>query len=212
MEKSDINLEFAHVEFNTQFDKRQVLASAMIAQRLLTDFTKRGLICSVCVLIDDKHAGRKLTNSDIAPFLSYISEHVSRIDYICYESKLTEYKEEMFDCLMPDYKQKVRHKVLNYEEKNGRIACSHDIAIWHLMRLGYILGDATTLLPVGAVRHHFSFPPFHAKRVVSVLSKTDSDPERSAESDILKFCYDKSILHQIERIYFDPLTGKVVLN
>ena len=210
MFKSNINIEFADVEFKTEFDKGQVLASARIARDLVSVLTGEGHTCSVCILIDDKHAGRRLKISDVAPFLTYVSQHMPRIDYICYESRLTEYKEDMFQCVLPNYRDRVQQKVLGYEDRHGRIACSHDIAIWHLMRLGYIMDDATTLVPVGAFMGRMSLPPFHADRLISVLSETDRTPEQQAQDDILKFCYDDSIASKINRVYFDPVSGEVI--
>jgi hypothetical protein len=210
LEKADINLEFAHVEFKSRFDKEQVLASVRIAQDLLTRFNNEGLTCSISILIDDKHAEHRLTIGDVAPFLAFLSQHITRIDYICYESRLTDYKEEMFSFLIEEHRDRIRQKVLDYEAKHGKIACSQDIAIWHLMRLGYILGDANTIVPVGALMRGSQLPPFQAQRLISILGENDREPEEIAKADILRFSRDGSVLSRIERIYFHPVTGNAI--
>lgn len=208
MKKLDINIEFAHVSFNKHYDKKQVYLSAEIAKRLLEKFNEQNLVCSTSILIDDKHTNEKLNVEDVTPFIDYASQNID-IDYICYESHLTNYKKEMFKCILENRVEKIQEKILSYEESHGKIACSHDIAIWHLMRLGYIRAVASTIVPVGACSER-QIPPFPAEKVISILVKSDKKPEEQAEKEILRYCKEVDIIDRIKRIYYDSISGDII--
>jgi hypothetical protein len=204
MKISDINIEFAHVEFDgSRFDERIVAESARIATQLVTRYEKKGLTCCTCILIDDKNVGRIATRS-LQKFLDFVGRHITRVDYICYEGQLPRYLDCIFENIKEQKRDFVAGKVYSYSHRHDKIACSHDIAIWHLMRLGFINNiDASTLFPVSALQG-FGRPqaPFIAKRVISILSNIHRQHEEKAVHDILRFSKEPGITNKIERIYF----------
>ena len=202
MEMGDVNLEFAHVSFACdEFNHEQVTRSARLALKLLNRYRQEGLACSMSILIDDKHVRKRLTTAEVRPFLRIASRHVRQIDYICFEKRLPRYKNHLLRQIRPEKRAHVAEEMLRYRKRHGRIGCSHDIAIWHLMRLGLIQGaDVGTVVPVGALQA--ASPPFVARRAVSVLCASDKEPEDRAIHDILRHCIDDGVLGRIERIYF----------
>ncbi|MBK8810460.1 MAG: hypothetical protein IPN69_06950 [Acidobacteria bacterium] len=209
MHKADINIEFAHIAFNADFDKEQVAFSSKIAAQQLSKLRDEGQICSVSILIDDKFTRHQLTlQEDVIPFIDFVSQHID-IDYICYESSLSKYMDALFACISDKYRNRISDKLRDYEAKHdGKIACSHDIAIWHLVRLGHIKTDAKTIVPVGGLRNR-KLQPFQANKVISILSESDRKPEETAVKEILRFCKDTDVVSRIQRIFFDPLSGEI---
>jgi hypothetical protein len=201
---SDYNLEFAHVMLTERsFNKDEVVKSAELAKREFERIKKGGSTCTVCILIDDKHVKRKLSYKHIPAFRDFVTQHFPRVDYICFEKDLPKYKEKIFGKLRPESKDHVEAEIWRYQKKHRKLACSHDIAIWHMIRLGLINDiDAATLPPVGWGVRQGNTPPFVARRIISVLSQKDEAPEQRAYEDILRHCIDQTAVKNIKRIYY----------
>jgi hypothetical protein len=201
---SDYNLEFAHVMLTGRsFNRDEVLKSAEIAKQELERIQTNGSTCAVCILIDDKHVEHKLTYKDLPVFRDFVTQHFSRVDYICFEKDLSKYKEKIFEKLRPESRDHVEAEIWRYQKTHRQLGCSHDIAIWHMIRLGLINDiDAATLIPVGWGVRQGRSPPFVARRIISILSRKDEDFEKKAYEDILKQCIDESAIRNIERIYY----------
>jgi hypothetical protein len=201
---SDYNLEFAHVMLTDRsFSRDEIVKSARLAKHELQKIAGRGLSCAVCILIDDKHVKRQLSYKHIPAFRDFVNEHFPRVDYICFEKDLPKYKEKIFDNLRPESRDHVEAEIWRYQKKHRKLGCSHDIAIWHMIRLGLINDvDAATLPPVGWGLCHDRTPPFVARRVISILSEKDEMFEKKAHDDILRHCIDQRAVQSIERIYY----------
>jgi len=202
---SDYNLEFAHIalEGGTRFDEGEVKKSAGLAAKELAAIEKRGATCSVCILIDDKHVSARLTYRDMAAFRDVVISCFPRVDYIFFEKNLPKFKEQIFPNIKEERRDNVEADLWRYQKKHRRLGCSHDIAIWHLMRFGLINSiDAAMLPPVGWGEANSPVPPFVAKHIVSVLSKKDEEFEKRAVEDILKHCANPNLISSIRRVYY----------
>lgn len=209
---ADLNIEFAHFEFSGASGPGddEVRQSSLLASAAIERCTAAGMSYSTCVLIDDKHVRRSLEYSDIVPLLRSISRVGPDVDYICFESRLSLYKYALFDLIKTEKRAKIREDFERYERRHGRLACSQDIAIWHMMRLGCIRNiDVQTLVPVGAlhaVRGGVQ-PPFIASNVLSILHQRDSEPERRCETEILSHLEEPDLLGRIDREFYVSRNG-----
>lgn len=203
---SDFNLEFAHVaiEGGRRFDENEVRKSADIAAKELAALEKKGATCAVCILIDDKHVRARLTYREMTAFRDVVISCFPRVDYMFFEKNLPKFKEQIFPNIREDKRDKVEASLWRYQKTHRGLGCSHDIAIWHMMRLGMINGiDAAMLPPVGWGKARSPAPPFVAKNIVSVLSKKDEPFEKKAVEDILRHCEDSTAIDNIRRVYYE---------
>ena len=201
---SDYNMEFAHVALEGRsFNKEEVKKSAALALKELKRIQTEGSTCAVCILIDDKHVKARVTYKDIPAFRDFVMEHFPRVDYICFEKNLPKYKEQIFPNLQRNKLDHVEAEIWRYQRKHRKLGCSHDIAIWHMIRLGLINNIDAAMLPlVGWGSSKRSVPPFVARKLISVLSEKDQAFERKADEDILRFCNDSKAISNITRIYY----------
>lgn len=203
---SDFNLEFAHValEGGRRFDEDEVRKSAEIAVKELAVINEKGATCAVCILIDDKHVRARLTYREMTAFRDVVMSCFPRVDYIFFEKNLRKFEEQIFPNIREDKRDKVEAAMWRYQKTHRRLGCSHDIVIWHMMRLGMINGiDAAMLPPVGWGSARSPAPPFVAKKIVSILSKKDEVFEKKAFDDILRHCEDSRSVQNIRRVYYE---------
>jgi hypothetical protein len=203
---ANINIEFAHYEFTSSgganFDEMAIHRSAKIAKELYTACVDRSISCALSILIDDKHAVPPLTTEVVSRLLAIANDEIVA-DYICYESNLFLYKDQVLDLLPKKQRKEVWEDMQFYEKKDNIIPCSHDIAIWHLMRLGNIDNiQPSAIIPFG-VSVRKSPPLFQAKYAVSVLPGNYRAPEERADKSILKYCNVPDLAKHIVRVYFD---------
>lgn len=198
---ADFNLEFAHTPLHGEnFDKAAVIKSAELARRELRSIEHEGASCAVTILIDDKHVKSTLSYKDVTPFLNFVTKHFPRIDYISFEKNLSRHKDKVIEQLELGQRDHVAGSIWRYQRKHRKLGCSHDIAIWHMIRLGLINGiEAGTIVPFGANAHS---PPFVAHKLISILSEKDEPFERKAYQDILCHCINKKAVSRIQRVYY----------
>lgn len=200
----DVNIEFAHVDFdrNHEFSKEQLQSSIDAAENIIKNEIFAGHSCTTCILVDDKQVSHPpLSQESVLEFLNLATNQIP-VDYICFESNLPSYVDDLLEQVDEEHERLVRGKLEKYVHRTGRIGCSHDIAIWHLMRLGRIYPEPRHVIPVTAIlRSDSSSPPFFAKRVISVLSHVDEDAEIRARTEILQYCGDE-VIGQIESVYY----------
>jgi hypothetical protein len=186
----DVSIEFAHVDV-ASYDSSDIARSGRKASELAKYLTETSKSYSVVLLIDDKDSTSKMTPNDVGMLIHDASNWLP-VDYVVFESRLADYKLDLFESIQPAQKISVRKQVDRYEAKSGRLACSHDIAIWHLLRLGIIAPDASTVVPV-ASRDQYSTRSFFANSVVSILNEEDRDAENRAMNEILRYSRNESV-------------------
>ena len=194
----DVSIEFAHIDVSS-YDSTDVARSGQKAAQIAKFLTKESKTFSVSLLIDDKESAHRMTSYDVSLLMHEASNWLP-VDYVVFESRLVDYKLDLFDNIRDSHKLSVTKQVDRFEAKSGRLACSHDIAIWHLLRLGKISPDASTVVPVSS-RDRFKTMHFAARSVFSILNEADREPEERAMSEILKFCTDETVSSRINIEY-----------
>jgi hypothetical protein len=190
----DVSIEFSHVDVGL-YDTSDVARSGEKASQIATLLTEQSKTFSVALLIDDKDSAHQITPNDVSLLIHEASKWLP-VNYVVFESRLADYKLDLFECIEESHRVAIRKQVDRYEAKSGRLACSHDIAIWHLLRLGIIKPDASTVVPVVS-GDRYATRPFFARSIVSILSKEDREPEEKAMCDILRFSKDESVSSRI---------------
>lgn len=206
MKKADVNIEFAHTDFAVPLEdprsERDICISGELASKQLVAHQTMGLECTTSVLIDDKNCERPPTFDDVNHFLSMVALYGPPVDFVCFESMLPEYEAALVKSLRPPERLGAQTEIERYKRSHGGLGCSHDIAIWHLLRLG-ILGPvhpkSVTAISILASKR---IKPFFARKVVSVIPTQYRQYEDRAQRDILNLCEEEGIARQIELIYF----------
>lgn len=199
--RADVNIEFGHIEIdNGKYSKPELEKSVNVAIELLEKHKGNGLTCSVSMLVDDKKQSNPPDLSRVTSLIELISSRIV-VDYICFESRLVAYLDELYDSIKVEHVAKVRQSIESYLERNGRIACSHDIAIWHLLRLGKIRFRPEHIL---RTNEHIDrqVAPFVARQVISVLPRHYESQEAKAIDEVLKFCSSTDTHSLIKNHYY----------
>ena len=192
----DFNIEFSHVDVES-YDSFEVASSGAVAAQIAAKLDADNKTYSVSLLVDDKNSNERMAPEDISLLLLESSKWL-HVDYVVFESRLADYKLDLLENIQDSHRVSVKKLIERYESKSGRLACSHDIAIWHLMRLGKINADVSTVVPVSSHRGKM-VKPFYSRNVISVLSNQDREPEEKAITDVLCYCVDSSIVARIKR-------------
>jgi hypothetical protein len=207
------NIEFAHVTLNNkgEFNAEELRLSCSIAARLCDQLSNQGLSFVTSVLVDDEEFDQA-ADSDLVSNLLEQANRSLKIDYVCWESRLHRFSDQLLDLIATEKRANIAKKINRYIARHGHIACSHNIAIWQMIRLGaipYVGSDMIfPLQSTGAHSSNRTMPG--ADLAISVLSGFTNYmrvSEDIAEKDILSYVSDNSYLARIKRIYFDKSGG-----
>src|SRR3989344_9263442 len=162
----DYNVEFAHIYGNESFSHEHYQAS-QILKRKIEELEKNKQSYTTTILIDDYNPSEWILNVD--KFLEELKGSHTVPDHLAYESKLVPLK----DMVLELSSEQIRKGYNRYSnKKNGRVACSLLVAIWHLTRLG-IFSLPKDLLVNGN-------KPFSAKKLVTILPERYHNVEEKA--------------------------------
>jgi hypothetical protein len=202
------NVEFAHIELEKdgKFNPEYLQLSCDAAAYFCSELSQRGLSYTTSVLIDDEELGNRADISLVKDLLEQAKRSL-KIDFICWESRLHRHVSKLIDLIVPERRENIGSKIERYIKRHGHVACSHNIAIWHMLRLGaFAYEESDLIFPYtdNSSKQYQQMPS--AKFAVSILSGITNymqDSEFSAEKDILRFIEDNSYLDRIKRIYFN---------
>lgn len=201
-----INIEMAHISWAGPriYERFSNELNSSLALLKELNLDKSQFRISKSILIDDH---RILTNNKVDWFLKEISGFESLfadIDYLTFESDLKQLLTVFYSKLNPSASRSIQNNIERYIANSKRTACSHDIALWHCLRLGvfgyqglpvYQLDD-----PSRAKRNSLC-PSFCADRVASILNISNREHEEDAESDLLRHLNQVSS-QSIQRYYY----------
>ncbi len=196
----DVNIEFAHVLPIYPTAEMSFKASYRLLCEYISACRRRGESFSVSILIDDKENGREATYNWINSRLKARNFRHYEVLYWGIESELRSYKKKLYAALTEENRTQIVRRVESYLDKHGALACSHDIAIWHLLRLGVI-----SPLNSGGIRYRDIYRKlnskevrrFSARRIATILSDEEMGHETRSDNEILK--YIKSDAHLLGR-------------
>lgn len=198
----DWNLEVAHVNWALPNAGDSVAESIADAKDYIAGWTSRGERYVVCILVDDK----ELRIPDRAEWLRTTRRDYQALfemlDYVCFESDLVKLKDEFLKQLRPNQRGRIGREIERYRRKHGRVACSHDITIWHLLRLGLLASGNKSLHRVSTKRSpNAARLGFYARSALSILEEDDRAAEERAQ-EILKYCKNEDVLSRLEIVYY----------
>lgn len=189
---SKFNVEVAHLDWGAAPDhvRRELEESVALAVEYISSEADDTKAVVVSMLIDDKVVEILDRSSWItATFDAYGADLESLVDFICFESDLGRLREELLAKVVPKYRKGIQREIERYLRKHGQIACSHDISLWHLFRLGIIGSNPDnrpTVFPTQrAVQRKLSLSNFRAEKVVSFVNDEDMRAEHRAREEIL---------------------------
>jgi hypothetical protein len=199
-----ISLELGHTTLTRDrtFDHDELSRSCKLANRLRTCVVPATLSVVTTLLIDDKKIDARIRERRGGELTAYL-QRFAEIDYYCYERDLVAYVEPMLACLTPRVR-KTQREAIDRRRRNGyeTLACSVDVTIWHLLRLGILEDTEHVLRPLNADR------PYSGSEVtVSVLPDYLGDPEEKAAKRILKHLHGHpNVRNRVFPVFF-PVDG-----
>jgi hypothetical protein len=180
------------------FDRDELLLSCEVANRLRANFENDNIDVFSILLVDDKKVDLDI-RADLSDALTDYLRQFTKIDYYCYERDLAGYVNPMLGRLAPPARRLQKVAIERRFEKGiNTLACSVDVAIWHMLRLG-LIEDANRV-----VRYLDAIGPYSAADfVVSILPAYLQGPEEMAAEKILKFVkHDHDVRDRITPVYF----------
>ena len=187
MEKSDYNIEFAHIYINENFTSEHY-QSCKIAKDKKEELIKQGKNTVFTVLIDDYNPSDNIL--DIDGFFKEIEALGAKPDYAVYESKLTFYK----DTILSEMNGRIKKQYERYICNRGKCPCSFLIAIWHLIRLGLFNTDP--------IIKNLKEKPFAAKKIITILPQRYAGIEKRALEIIESTKYKNLVKNKLDYIFF----------
>lgn len=187
MKKSDYNIEFAHIYMNENFTVEHFKSAKLALEKILV-LQRQGKMITSTVLIDDYNPTDKIL--DVKKFVNELDSLGIRPNYLVYESKMVNFKEQ----LLSEMNERYRRKYLRYMENHDRIPCSFLVAIWHLMRLGIIEIDHVMAI--------HKAQPFIAHKIITILPQRYGSIEKKALEIINSTQFKNSIKDSAEFIFF----------
>lgn len=206
--KSSLNIEVAHVAVDeTQYiSKLQTAFESSFHVEKSLELSRYGFRAVRSLLVDDKRRSDLDRNQWFDEVTSALPEQFQSLDYITFESDLKNLLNTFYSRLRPDKQNTVKNDIERYLAKRKRTACSHDISLWHSMRLGALGGKGLPIFeivtPDGIESKLRS--SFVASNVCSILPTTDRNFEEDAETDILRHLdYRYADWRKVKRYFYE---------
>lgn len=197
-----INVEIAHVRtWSAQGGLASAEESLLIADEYCHGLQISAESLVLVVLVDDKVQPIRERESWLDEVTLRWPAVFSRIDFICFESDLSIIADIFIAQLRTQNRARRAREIERYRNKHGRIACSHDIAIWHSFRLGR-LGRHDQLIFPGSRGMHLDLGSFYCPNVVSILEEEDREDEARAREIMLEA--DDNGDFRVETIFYAP--------
>ena len=188
--KSTLNIEVAHVgvdepDYISKLDI--AFANSLEIENSLCLDKYRFRICR-SILIDDKRSPDFDRPEWFRLVHKHLPERLEMIDFVTFESDLKNLLNTFYSRLRHEKQVNVKNEIERYLAKRKRTACSHDIAVWHALRLGALGGKG---MPVYEIQSQNSGTSalsgsFVATNICSILPRTDRNHEEDAETNILR--------------------------
>lgn len=185
-------------------DRDELDRSCVLANQFRARFTSDALSVVTTLLIDDKRVDSAVRRKRGSELMTYLSQFTA-IDYYCYERDLAAYVESMLACLTPRVRRS-RREAIDRQRANGSetLACSIDVTIWHLLRLGIWEDTQRILRPLQATEAYSG-----SEVAVSVLPDHLGAPENAARRILKHLDRDRSVDDRIFPLFFPtgPITA-----
>ncbi|MCX6786118.1 MAG: hypothetical protein NTZ18_04715 [Candidatus Komeilibacteria bacterium] len=185
----DYNIEYAHIYTDQDFNLEQI-ASIEKTKEIIQDLEKRKKTYSLVVLIDDYHPHQ--IKFDQQAFVSKLKNFNLMPDYIAFESKLADYKDDILNSLPP----KEARELNKYLQKKEKLNCSFLIVGWYLLRLGFLPFKNQLAIKISK-----NEKPFCGQEIINILEKKYVSTEVNVSRTIKKSIF-KDSLKKINNIFY----------
>jgi hypothetical protein len=182
----DVSIEFGHMSLRAAEHGAIANETAAAASDLRAELLSRGWTVATQVLLDDKRAHLAAIEDLPAGVVVRLAQLDKKcpIDCIALESTLMPLHHELLERIDPQQRGRLSRSISEYLREAEVLACSHDVGIWHALRLGAL---STKEVPAWQVHLKPTTVPV-AQVAVSVLERVPSieSAERSARRTILR--------------------------
>jgi len=206
--RSTLNIEVAHVAVDgSNYLKRLELAfeaSAKVEKDLQFDRYNFRTVRSL--LVDEKRKQSLDREEWFAQVSREFPSYLKQIDYVAFESDLKNSLNSFYSRIRPDKQSSVKNNFERYLAKRKKTGCSHDIALWHSMRLGVLGRLALPIYEIvsGDAPEKGLRGSFLATNVCSILPVSDRNFEEDAETEILRHIDSRhGDWRKIKRYYYE---------
>lgn len=194
------NIEVAHLRSWLSAESRaSAEESLLIAEEWTHAADEPRLRPILSILVDDKALLIPDREAWLTDVQSRWPDVLARIDFLCFESDLSTIADLFIARLVTRSRGRRAREIERYRDKHGRIACSHDIAIWHSLRLG-LLGRHDHLVRRGP--HWSDGAGFYCSHAVSILDEENREDELRAAEILRESSDDRH--PRVETIFYAP--------
>ena len=197
----DWNLEVAHVNWASPAASFSIEEALATAREYTSDWSRSGKSFVICSLVDDKEFRISDRDAWLVEAERGHPELFRMLDYVCFESDLVTLKDEFLNQLQPRQRGRIDREIDRYRRKHGSVACSHDIAVWHMLRLGLLGSGDQIIRAIRRRRERDDLHSFYARSALSILEEEDREAEERA-SEILRYCTERDVTKRLELIYY----------
>jgi hypothetical protein len=185
----DYNIEYAHIYSDQDFNNEQI-ASINKTKEVINGLEKHKKTYSLVVLIDDYHPDQ--IKFDQQKFTNSLKDFGLVPDYITFESRLVDYKEDILNLLPANEVIKFN----KYFKKREKLNCSFLIVGWYFLRLGLLPLKDKLIIKISKNRK-----PFCGKEIINILDEKYTDTEESTHRIIKKTVF-KDAVTKIKKVFY----------
>lgn len=189
-DETDVCIEYAHVHIGNDgaFDVKMLQPTAQLAWALSDAFDRLGLKSRRVILFDDDLVLANRIEPAVERLLTELGPQFGP-DYLCFEKELRSCRDSLRLIFGESLSRKFIEGAERYYERHGCYACSRNIALWHLYRLGYLTCSSNTLCRKFVSKHAYEVANLGAAKViVSILHSVFADGEKRADREVLSLC------------------------
>ncbi len=202
----DVAIEYGHcvlLPAGGYDDHDELVRSAALGAQLRRRLERQDISSTLQVLVDDKRLPDDAVQAKQLGLKQLLRacETLLNPETFALESALAVLAPDFISQVIePARSHRVAKDFTRYATtRNGRLACSQDIAVWHALRLGLLDPDALLIAGLCLPRDI----PRPARVVVSILPGRFEEYEEHADKEYLRWCHDPSALQRVQRLYFD---------
>lgn len=207
----DVAIEYGHSQLlpSGGYDAYSELRmSAVYASDARARVEGMGFTTTVQMLVDDKRLGKDEEVSRSLPELRKDAKSLLPVNCLVLESRLVRlWQDFVYRSIAPSKQRRVAERLEGYLDQHGSLGCSHDIALWHALRLGLVdplLLDGKSDR-VASVQGQLQT----CKIAVSILPARWREFEEIADADILVWNRVIDVERQVLRFYYTDVPGPV---
>lgn len=206
--KSSMNIEVAHVavEGANYVQKLEAAFEASFKVEEELQLSRYGFRSVRSLLVDDKRRPTLDRDEWFSELVENLGDHMRKIDYVAFESDLKNTLNVFYSRIIADKQNTVKNNFERYLAKRKRTGCSHDISLWHAMRLGALGSRGLPIFEIKRSKDELTAlrGSFVATNVCSILPVADRNFEEDAETDILRHLDNRfGDWRRIKRYYYD---------